>query len=342
MRSLALALSVSLVCSLSTGCFSKSSSTESSSSSNNDDSDRKRDRPSEPNNIPKFDKTTTEPVLLRYRLKAGQDLAMVVDLDMNTKINQGAQEMKIKQTMRIEASGVVKSVDSEGKMFLDVKITRLTMKVTGGPKNVDFDTDKPSDDPNLQALGAMINVEIPCKVTPLGKMEETDLEPLRLAARKANNAAFAKVIEDTTHKMFDGTFIQLSEKPVKEGDTYKAGTIAESNMKISTSYKIRSVAGDKKQAVLQPVCTLEMDANAFPGAEATVKSQRLSGWLLFDVEKGLPTMGEMNINILLDVKAQRETVKVEITGKSKVTAKLVAHERQPVRDPEREQERRPR
>jgi hypothetical protein len=156
----------------------------------------------------------------------------------------------------------------------------------------------------------------------VGKLLETDLEPLRLAVRRADNAALAKALEDSTDKMFEGTFIQLCEEAVKAGDTYKSGTIVEDKTKIHMSYRIHSISGDNNKALLEPVAVLEVAPDAFPGLETRIKEQKLTGWVLYDVEKGYPSAGEMNMHMIVDFSAMEQTGVFEINGKTKVSQRL--------------------
>ena len=270
---------------------------------------------------PKFDSTSSEAVLLRHKLKNGQVLKFDMDMDMDIAVRMGAEQLTMTQAMRMEGKMAVTGVDDEGNMSAVAKITRMTMKMTG-PAAVEFDTDKASEDPNFKPLMAMINVGIPCKMSPLGKMLETDLEPMRLAMRRAGNAALSKVLEDSTKKMFDGTFVQFPEKAIKAGETYKAGTIVEDKMKIQMSYRVKSVSGDKSQAVLEPVPVLEMADGAFPGMDAKLQKQQIAGWLLFDIQKGYVVNGELRMQMDLDISAMGQKGTAALTGKTVVTQTL--------------------
>ncbi len=275
-----------------------------------------------PGNVPTFASTSDEPVLLRYKLKTDQVERVVVDADMDVNVRQGGQELAVKMTMHMEAKARVTDVDAEGNISAVVKITRMTTKVTG-PNAVEFDSDKPGDDPKFQAVTAMIGVGIPCKLTPTGRLLETDLEPLRLAARRAGDAALARSVEDGAKKMFDGTYVQLSEKPVKAGDTYKAGTIDADKYKFHNSYRIRSVSGDRTQVVLEPVTEVEVTAGAFPaGVDARIKSQESAGWILFDLQKGHASKADVRLRLVLDVTAGGQTGTVEVTVKTTMTSSL--------------------
>jgi hypothetical protein len=271
---------------------------------------------------PTFDTTSNDPVLLRYKLKVDQVEKLRVDMAMSMRIRQGAGEMNMKMTMRMDAKAVVTNIDGDGNMSCLVKITRMVMKVAG-PKQVEFDSDNPNDDPNFKAVTATINVGIPCKLSPEGKLLETDLEPLRLAASRAGQAAFAKSLEDSTKQMFEGTYIQLSERPIKSGETYKAGTIVSGKTKSHSSYKIRSVSGDKTQVILEPVAVLELAPGAFPpGVEARIKSQRMEGWILFDLEKGHASKADVRVKMVIDINAKGQTGTMEMTAATTMTSTL--------------------
>ena len=273
-------------------------------------------------NEPTFDTTSSDPVLLRYRLKAGQVLKIDMDMDMDMVVRQGGQTMKMKQIMKFKAKAAVTAVDSEGNISAVVKITRFQMKMSG-MADIDVDSDKPEGmDENFKPLMAMINVGIPCKMSPIGKMLETDLEPMRLAMRRAGNAALSKIFEDSTGKMVEGTFVELSVDPVKAGDTYKAGTIVEDQMKMKMSYKVKSVSGNKKQVLLQPIGELEFDKDAFDGADVKFEKKDMAGWILFDLEKGFATKAEVRLHMIMEMSQGGQTATSEVKSKMTLTQRL--------------------
>jgi hypothetical protein len=282
----------------------------------------KEEDPLQLDNIPAFAGTSQEPVLLRYKRKTGQVEKMAMDIDVDARARQGSEETRLKMTMRIEAKSVVTAVDDEGNISIVLKITRMYLK-SSGEKDVEFDSDKRPDDPAFKGVTAMIGVGIPCKISPVGKMLETDLEPLRLAASRAGNAALAKSFEDSTKQMFEGTYIQLGEKAVKAGDTYKAGTIVADKMKTHNSFKIRAVSKDETQVLLEPVCDLEIAPGAFgDDVEAKLKSQRVVGWLLFDLQTGHMSKAALRSHMLVDTNAKGQKGTVEMTTKVKMTSSL--------------------
>jgi len=271
---------------------------------------------------PKFSETSADPVLFRYKLKAGQVQKTFLEMDMNSTVSQGFQKVVIKQSMKIDAKVAVTGVDAEGNISAVVKITRFRMTASGQAE-VDFDSDKAdAPDENFKGLLAMVNVGIPCRMSPIGKLLETDLEPMRLAVRRAGNAALTKVLDDSTEKMFEGTFVELSEAPLKSGDTYKAGTIVNDQIKTHVSYQLLSVAAERKNAVLEVQAKLEIPKEAFGGADVNIKSEKVSGWIHFDLDKGYARESEVKVKMLMDVKAEGESASVDVRMAMKMTSTL--------------------
>ena len=271
---------------------------------------------------PVFSATTAEPVLMRYKLKMDQVMKMGVDMDVDVHVQAGPQDIKMVQAMHFDAKARVTEVDDKGNMACVVKITHMTMKMSG-MTDIAYDSDKPDEAPaSFQGVAAMIDVGIPCKISPVGELLETDLEPLRLAAQRANNAALAKAVEDSVNQMFEGTFLQLSKDPIAAGATYKGGTILSDKTKMHLSYKIGSVSADKSKAVMEPSIEMEIPPDAFPGATGKITSQESNGWQVWDVEKGCPGDAQMHMHVGMELTSNGEKATVEITTTSRMTSKV--------------------
>jgi hypothetical protein len=274
-------------------------------------------------NMPTFTSTSNEPVLMRYKLKTGQVEKLVVDIDTDIQVEFGARKVPMKSQVKLEAKAAVTAVDGEGNMTAVVKITRMQMKIEAGPAVAEFDSDKPAKDPIFKEERAKINVDFPCKMSPVGKMLLTDLEPLRLAARKANDAALAKTLEDSAKQMLDGIYVQLSEKPVKAGDTYKAGSSITDKRKIHNSYKITAVSGDKSEVLMEPMPTFELVPGAFgQSADVKIKNQKVVGWILYDTQKGHISKADIRMKLDLEINALGQVGTGAITMKTTVMSTL--------------------
>ncbi len=242
--------------------------------------------------MPKFDSTSNEQVLLRYKFKTGQSVKMNMDMLMDNEIQAGGQNARMGITITMEAGYTVKSVDANGDAWAVLTITRMTMKAAG-PNVISFDSDKDADnsDPNLQALKVMLNTPIPVKVSAIGKLLDVDRDPMREAVRRAGAAAKLLDFEKTADEAIKGSFIQLSQEPVKAGDTYDAGTIVKKTegfgeMTFNVRYKVLSISGDKKQALLQPIGEVTLRNQSEGPVKVEMNYGKVTGWILFDVEKG--------------------------------------------------------
>jgi hypothetical protein len=199
-------------------------------------------------------------------------------------------------------------VDEEGNFSAALTITQFGMKMGAPGATVTFDSDHAEDAPEeFRPLTAMLNVEIPCRISPVGELLETDLEPLRLAVRRAGAAALAEEMEKTTDKMFEGAFVQFAKDPIEAGETYEAGTIVEEAMKVHMSYRLAAVSGDRKQAILEPVAKMEIQPEAFPGVEVKIHDTRMNGWILHDVERGFARDSELRLYMGMEITAEGET-----------------------------------
>lgn len=242
--------------------------------------------------MPKFDSTSKEQVLLRYKFKAGQTVKMDMDMLMDNEIKAGGQNARIGITITMEAGYTVKSVDANGDAWAVLTITRMTMKAIG-PNVISFDSDKDTDnsDPNLQALKVLLNTPIPVKISTIGKLLDVDRDPMREAIRRAGAAAKLLDFEKTADEAIKGSFIQLSQEPVKAGDIYNAGTIVKKTedlgeMTFNVRYKVLSISGDKKQALLQPIGDVILRSQPEGPVKVEMNYGKVTGWILFDIEKG--------------------------------------------------------
>lgn len=262
-----------------------------------------------PPGCPKFSTTSDQPVTLRYKFQPGQKVKMDVDMDMSMRMSGEGQKLNIEMPMKIEGIYEVKGIDEDGNAEVVTTITRMKMKVTGGPQDISFDSATGSSHPQFKPLMKMLDVPIPVKVSPAGKLLEANLDALRDAAGGAASAAEAiKNME----KVQQSSFVPLPDKPVKAGDTYDAGEIVQDmpnvgKMKTRTSYKVVSVSGDKKQVILRPSADFSLDTSAGGKAKVTLEKGNMDGWLLFDIEKG---------NILRSSAVVQMAMKMSVGGKT--------------------------
>lgn len=275
---------------------------------------------------PEFATTSPEPVLLRYKCQPNQKIDFGCDMDMVMRLDASdgrGQDMKMNMTMNMKMDGMfhVTEVDSNGDFRAVMTITRITTKMDmeggpGGAQKMDFDSDKDraTDRPEMRPLRAMLNQPVPVKISAMGQLLEADVHAL--ASMMGSAASTTMNAKQSIEQILKSSFVQLSKDPVKAGDTYDAGELSMGGpggdgMKAKVRYKILSVSGDKKQAVLQPL--VDFSITKIPGAEnIKMESCSADGWILFDVERGNIVRSAADIRMAMAGSEGRQSMRMEM------------------------------
>ncbi len=257
---------------------------------------------------PAFAATSPDPVLFRYKFKQGQTAATKLAMQIANRMQMGENnKVTVHVTIDMDAQYTVRSVDGNGDAWAVLTITRMKMR-SDGPEAVAFDSaqNQPAGNPHLQALQAMLNTPIPVKVSALGKVLDMDRDPIDQAIRRAGIAANVFDANKTADDIVKGSFVQLSASPVRRGDIYTAGTIVQKTeglgeMALDARFKVLSVSGDGKQALLQPMGDFMLK----PGNEAgpvriNLSKASVNGWILFDLEKGFISRSEVLVTMEME------------------------------------------
>lgn len=278
--------------------------------------------------MPRFDSTSNEPVLLRYKFRTGQSVKTELEIIMNNYMSAGGQEANISMTITMDTGYTVKSVDANGDAWAALTFTRMTMKAVG-PKEISFDSDKDTgnSDPNLQALKAMLNTRVPVKVSSLGKLLDVDMDPIHEAIRRAGAAAKLLDFEKTADQVTKSSFVMLSPSPVKPGDSYDAGAIVDTmggvgEMVFNVRYKVLSISGDKKQVLLQPMGDSTFKVSPEVPLEVKLNSGKVDGWILLDLEKGYIVRSAGASSMDMSMSQGEQTMRVKVDSKIKCRSRL--------------------
>jgi hypothetical protein len=256
---------------------------------------------------PKLNGASTEPVLLRYRYKAGEKVGMDIALDMNMKIDGGGAH--VKSIMKVIMGAQVEFTDATADQLTgEMTFTRAGVDVDmdgmpggGGPTSVHWTSDQDDGPEPLQALKAMIGPKIPVKISTRGELISADWHPVEDALRNAG-AAPDMVDSMANDEMLKSSFIMLPEKPVKVGDEWDAGELVKKvppagEMKVKYRYGVAAISADKKQVLLQANPAFSIDGNG----SIKIDTQKFGSdvWLQFDSDKG--GVDEANIRLCMDL-----------------------------------------
>ncbi len=267
------------------------------------------------NGVPAFSATTNEAVKLQNNYTKGDTAHMTMETEMN--IEMMGQKMPMNMTM--ESDYKVKEVTEEGNAKIDVVFTRVAMSMDG-PQPMKFDSDNEEDITNNPAAGvfsALLNKAITSEVTPYGKVVEMNMDAIMEGLTDEQGAQMQNQMESMSDQFTQNAFIALPEEPVKEGDIYNAGTMENNNagmtMKINMKYKVLSISEDKRYVLLEPQGEFQMESKK-EGVEMTSENNKIGGWVLYDLQKGMLKNSNMimNMNVTANQMAMKMDMNIEM------------------------------
>jgi hypothetical protein len=268
---------------------------------------------------PMFPETSTEPILLRYKFTPGDTFRLSVDIGLAMRMEVMGQSMEVPMVMSMYGELKTLSVEPNGDYRLSAVFQRVTMESSGAGKSVSFDSQKAADgiDPALKPLQSMVGVPVQVKITPTGRILETDYSLMEEALRRAGAAAGLAELTRDVDKSLHRAFTMLPEEPVRAGDLYPAGELVEAagelgEIRGQVQYQVLAVSGDRTRALLKPI--LEMTFVPSPNApiQPRLESGGMEGWILFDADKGniLQSAGSMKVALEFTQNGQTLNVKM--------------------------------
>ncbi|MDQ7825113.1 MAG: DUF6263 family protein [Candidatus Eremiobacteraeota bacterium] len=238
-------------------------------------------------------------------------------MKLSNEMSLGEKKLRISMDMMMEGLMKVKEISKEGVASFDMSFTRITMNCTE-PSPVSFDSDNDADmkNPQFTSLSLITGKDIPVKVTDRGEVKEIDMQVFYKALESGIDTAMKDKLRENIEYMTKSSFIQLCRDPVKAGDTYDAGVIVQPLAKIgeistSVSYRILSVSGDKKQAVIKPICRSSLKVASSGPVKAGIDSDKFEGWILFDLEKGNIMESSAETQRVMSISEGAKTMKVK-------------------------------
>ena len=241
---------------------------------------------------PKFDSTSGEAILLRYRFAEADSFPLDLLMDMKMNMDMGGMKAEMPMNMTMSGECKVTAVTPEGNFEIEMVIARVTMDMDAMGMKMKFDSSANPEpkEPQFKALAAMINQPMKMTITSQGKVVKADVSAITAAMNKANPAAGGQASQQMDQVM-NSSFVALPENPIKAGDTYDAGEIVQNipkigEMHIKVQYRITAVSGDLKQVLMEPIMDMSMKAAQNATVPMDMKLEKARGWLLFDVEKG--------------------------------------------------------
>jgi hypothetical protein len=252
-----------------------------------------------------------------------------VDMDMTMSGNAHGMPITIKNktAMGYDFAAVG---DSSGWKKLTATISRIAMHLNSNGVNMDFDTDIKPDSSDMVSgmMGKMFGTLKGGKfgftmneqgkigsVTGINDMMQRILTSSDISNAASMSAELNNVFNEENFKQnMQQSFGMYPDKPVKPGDTW-TNTMDMSNqnipMKIENTYTLQSVNGN----------TANVKVNAKISSPSGSSTGTLNGNMQFDVSTGLPTDGDLAMNMNMTVNTGGQLVPMSTDIKMKITGK---------------------
>lgn len=271
--------------------------------------------------IPRFSAESKEPVELKYNFNEGDSAHMVMNYEMVMEM----MGQKTPLNMTMESNYRIKEVKENGNAVTAINFTRVAMSMEG-PQPMQFDSDNEENMQNNRAADqfkVLLDNEISSEITPKGKVVQMNLDAmLDDIPEQAQN--MTAQVESMSDQFAQNAFVALPEKPVKAGDTYDAGTIETGRkglqMDVNMKYKVLSISADKRYVILKPDGSFKMNTSE-EGMEMNAENNSISGWILFDLQRGFLTRSNMNMNMDITTKQMGQEMPIKMQMNIKMEMK---------------------
>lgn len=258
-----------------------------------------------------------EPVLLKYKLAKGEQL--IYRQEQGMKQIQTVMGAKVDTDSNQEAivSRTVDGIDEKGNATLKTKTDRRKLKIKGQQGDYEFDS-KSTERDTTSAIGGgvtpllerLTGSEYEVSVSPRGEVVEV----------KGFAELVADLLKDNPFGQFTGaaadnksarlneqdTFLVLSEKPVKPGDTWEIPIEMEIPMvgkfkgKTVCVYEADDKVGDRKTVRIGTTTEMSIELNIEAGGAkvtGTISSTTSSGSVQFDPAAGRVVSAKREISM---------------------------------------------
>jgi len=280
-----------------------------------------------------------KPVNLSWKFEKGKTFYQ----EMTTKTDQSMKVMgsDVKQTQTQTFYFSWTPVEEKDKNWtIKQKIEGVKMDIDIGGNRINFDSTKDTGTANPLAdfFKALVGSEFTITVSPEMKVTKIEgraefLTKLTTANPQMKGLLESILSEDALKQMSDPTFAAVPNKEVKKGDTWtkesklNMGPIGNYN----TTYKYTYEGPDGKLEKIKVETTLTYAPPAdnaggalpFKIKSADLKSDKATGTILFDKDKGRVESSEMNLDLKgkLSIEIGGMTTDVELSQTQKTTVK---------------------
>ncbi len=261
---------------------------------------------------------TQEAVRLEWKWNKGDRFGMEIVQDVTTDLQMEDAEEKTKTTVENQnitstwLSWEVMDADSTGVGTITSTVDRISMERQGPEGKLRFDSNQPSDDPQVQAMAGNVEPMVGARTTQkISKWGEvlmvrvgTDLEA---KLSRIGGEAYVKTFKDLSR---NATLV-LPEQGLKVQDSWTKEVETASpmgNIKLRSTYTYQGEVDENGRRLHLFEVQAEMSfANAAASVAVTIDDQQTEGRIYFDAESGRIDHSEMTQSIRISMSQnQRE------------------------------------
>ncbi|MEZ6124398.1 MAG: DUF6263 family protein [Planctomycetaceae bacterium] len=256
-------------------------------------------------------------VQLRWKFRSQESLNYTVLQNMETVMVVGDNEVKQAMNQSMDMTWNIKSVAAGGDTVMDQVVSRIQMKMAGGPAgDVQFDTSNPqkSENPIINSMGEVfrkiVNQAFTIHMKPTGEIGEVQVPQELIEAIKNSAAGSSNALnEDTLKQMMKQSAVTLPAGPVKAGDTWNSRQSVQlpfGTMEIQSQMTLTEV-----DASGNAIINIKPEISVAPREGAPVKmslnNSTGSGVVTFHVESGRVTRSQLLLDMEMKIEAGQQT-----------------------------------
>ena len=265
--------------------------------------------------------SSTEPVLLRYRFRAGENFQFATEARSRVEVLAGPTAGRILiATTRAYGEADVKAVSAEGNADLVLTVARAVVTGADG-RSIDVGRDGAAGQPALVPLAAMINHSFAVTITPTGRVLRSGMRALAEEVRRRGGELALRHLGPALESIVSNAFLRLPEDPLKSGDAFDPGDHRARlpdgrEVRTAMSCRLSGVAADRKMAMLDLTSRTTYPTPGDSAAKVALDQAAVNGWFLFDLEKGKLTRSYWHFESVLTASDGSNTAKMKKTDQT--------------------------
>ncbi len=273
-----------------------------------------------------------KPINLKFNLPKGQGFDYNMNMNVTTTGKAGGQDINVKNGMTFGYRFEVID-DSSSWKKIQATISKIAMNISAGGQNINYNSDQPVDTSDVvnstfaQVMDALKGAQFEFIMNTNGKVGYVSgiNEMVQKMKDKAPSDDMASGMagafdEESFKQNLQQAFGLYPGKPVKPGDTWKSTTSTMSSgieLKMDNVYTLQSVSGN----IANVKVNSKISSPSSDSVTITNMSGSYSGTMQFDIPTGIPSRGDVDMILNINVNAGGQSIPMKTDVKMTITGK---------------------